>query len=306
MPRFSVVVPCHNASRTLPETLASLAAQTFPDWEALCVDDGSTDATRAILEAEARRDPRVRPLRNPGKGPSAARNFGARLAQGQVLAFCDADDLWTPDKLAALDAAFADRALDGAYARIGFFDGAPDHVSTVSTPPEGRLALAHLMGENPVCTMSNIAVRRCAFDAAGPFREDMVHNEDLEWLIRLVGTGHRVEALDAVHVLYRKSPGGLSADLTAMARGRALAMASAARFGARPGRRAEAVHLRYLARRALRLEDGGLTALRLSLRGLAQSPRGFLSPLRRGGPTLLASLAAPVMPRALRRALFAR
>jgi hypothetical protein len=133
-----------------------------------------------------------------------------------------------------------------------------------------------------------------------------VHNEDLEWLIRLVGDGHRVIARDTVHVLYRKNLGGLSADLQAMAQGRTEALKTAARFGARPGRAAEAVYLRYLARRALRLEDGGLTATRLSLRGLRHSPSGFLSPLRRGAPTLAASLAAPAMPRGLRRALFAR
>ena len=304
MPQFSIVLPCFNAAATVTAALDSLRAQTCADWEALCIDDGSTDATCDAIQAVA--DPRIRLARNPGKGPSAARNHGAALAAGEILAFCDADDLWLPDKLAHLAEVFADPAVDGAYGRVGFFECDPARMSTASSVPAGALALSQLMGENPVCTMSNVAVRRTAFARTGGLRLNMVHNEDLEWLIRLVGTGHRVVSTDALQTLYRKSMGGLSADLDAMVRGREQALATAALFGAVPGRAAEAVYLRYLARRALRLEDGGTKALRLSLRGIAQSPAGFLSPLRRGVPTLAASLVAPLLPRRLRRALFAR
>ena len=77
MPRFSIVMPCYNATATLAETLESLFAQTCQDWELICVDDGSTDGTQKLLTRYAEEDPRVRWIANCGKGPSSARNYGA-------------------------------------------------------------------------------------------------------------------------------------------------------------------------------------------------------------------------------------
>ncbi|RVV96572.1 glycosyltransferase family 2 protein [Mesobaculum littorinae] len=310
MPQVSIVLPCYNAADTLQATLDSLLAQTRTDWEAICVDDGSTDATRTILADAALRDRRIRLMRNPGRGPSAARNAGAQAAQGRILAFLDADDLWAPQKIDRLVAAFAGTgsgpATDGVFARVAFFRTDPAAPGTVSARPQATLDVATLLGENPVCTMSNLALRRDLFVEAGGFDEGMVHAEDLELLIRLVGGGARIQGLDEVLVSYRTSAAGLSSDLSAMAAGRAAALATARRLGHSPCRRAEAIHLRYLARRALRLSAGRVTALTLALRGLRASPRGFFSPPRRGGLVAAGALAALVLPRPVNRALFAR
>jgi len=161
MPRFSIVMPCFNAAATLHETLTSVLAQTFEDWELICVDDRSTDATQRLLEGYARTDPRIKWLANPGKGPSCARNFGAMtLAKGEIIAFCDADDLWCPDKLAELDAAFAAEDADLFFGQTGFFKTRADAPSTVSSVPASDLTIAMLLGENPVCTVSNASIRR--------------------------------------------------------------------------------------------------------------------------------------------------
>ncbi|GAA6200270.1 glycosyltransferase [Aquicoccus sp. SU-CL01552] len=304
MTTFSIVLPCFNAQATIPDTLDGLTAQTFADWEAICVDDGSTDTTTDLIAQAATADPRIRLLRNPGKGPSAARNFGAANATGEVIAFCDADDIWMPGKLAELAVAFADPSVDAGFGRIGFFTRAPEDATVFSTVPAGDLSIAMLLGENPVCTMSNIALRRRAFETTGGFDATMVHNEDLEWLIRLVGKGARVVGLPSLHTMYRTSTGGLSSDLGAMLSGRARAIETAARFGVAPDGRSHAIHHRYLARRALRLGEGRTLALRHALRGLAHSPTGFFSPLRRGALTLLGSLAALTLPRKTRQFLF--
>lgn len=302
MPLFSIVIPCLNAAATLGETLDSLLAQTDPDWEALIVDDGSTDGTRALAASYAMRDRRILLLRNPGRGPSAARNLVMDEGAGDILAFCDADDLWAPEKLARMRAVFTDPAIDAAYSRIAFFDFRGSR--TLSTVPAGNLTVPMLMGENPVCTMSNLAVRRGAFAAAGGFDTSLVHNEDLEFLIRLAATGHRITGTDETLVQYRTSPTGLSADLAAMARGRAAALATAARHGFTPDPKAEAIHMRYLARRALRTDAPAREALRLALHGALTSPAGFFGDLKRGGLTFACAVAAPLMPRRLRRALF--
>ena len=305
MPLISVILPCFNAEATITDTLASLSAQSFTDWEAICIDDGSTDATPFLVRKAARRDPRIRLVRNSGKGPSDARNMGAlEHARGSLLAFCDADDLFVPGKLRHLQDVFSDRSIDGVFGKIGFFQQEPGDTNVFSTIPAEDLSIDMLLGENPVCTMSNITLRRGVFQRSGGFDPQMVHNEDLDWLIRLVGLGARVVGVDMLHSWYRTSPGGLSADIDAMLAGRARALRSAAAFGVRPSQRSHAVHHRYLARRALRTADCRITPLRLAVGGLLRSPSGFLFPVRRGVPTLLGAIAAPFLPRALRQSLF--
>ena len=303
MPRFSVIIPCFNAADTLSDTLLSLLAQTCPDWEALVIDDGSTDATVAIAAEAARFDPRIRLLPNPGKGPSAARNHGADMARGEILAFCDADDLWRRGKLTALTNAFAETGVDAAYARVAFFDG--DRVRSTSAETGGDLTMGPLLGENPVCTMSNLAVRRDVFQATGGFDTTLVQNEDLDWLIRMVGTGHRIAGINRVLVDYRTSVSGLSSDFAKLREGRTAALRSAAHFGHVADAQDEAVYLRYLARRALRVGAPPSEALSLAMAGLRQSLGGWFSDPRRGALTLTGALACPVLPRGLRRALFA-
>ncbi|WP_322891090.1 MULTISPECIES: glycosyltransferase family 2 protein [unclassified Yoonia] len=305
-PLFSVVIPCFNATRTLPQTLASLQAQTFGDWEALLVDDGSTDATCEMIAKAAAADPRLRLLRNPRKGPSAARNHAVTQARGQIIAFCDADDLWAPQKLAQMADCFADPGVDAVFARIAFFRDEPADAQVFSTVPRDALTIATLLGENPVCTMSNLCIRKDRFVASGGFDETLVHNEDLEWLIRLVGSGMRITGHDTTLVWYRNNIFGLSANFEAMCAGRAAAIATARRFGVTVNRRADAVYLRYLSRRALRLDAGRMLPLRFALRGLVASPTGFFSDIRRGGLTLLGALAAPVLGHRMRQRLFGR
>ncbi len=307
MLQFAVVIPCFNAAATLPATLTSITIQTHPAWDVICVDDGSTDETLAIVAAWAAQDPRITLVRNPGKGPSDARNHGASLAsQGTVIAFCDADDIWSQTKLAELATTFADPAVDAAFGRTAFFRDTPADAVTFSTVPQGALTIPMLLGENPVCTMSNIAIRQGVFAATGGFDARIVHNEDLEWLIRLVGQGATVVGVNLCQTWYRASVGGLSADLSAMAQGRAAALRTAAGFGYRADRAAAAVHQRYLARRSLRLGQGRLAPLRYALRGVSFSPRAFFSTPRRGALVLLAACATVIMPRGMTHFLFSR
>ena len=108
LPRVSVVIPVFNAAETLEATLASVQAQSLPDWEALLVDDGSTDDSPAILARLAAADPRLRCLSTEGQmGAGPARNAGIAAASGRFIAFLDADDQWHPRKLELQLAAMA-------------------------------------------------------------------------------------------------------------------------------------------------------------------------------------------------------
>src|SRR5687768_4094142 len=97
MPAVSFLIPVRNAAATLDEALASVALQTFGDWEAILVDDGSTDSSAALLEDWTRRDSRFRLLRQPEPlGIVAALNRALEAAAAPVLARMDADDVSLP------------------------------------------------------------------------------------------------------------------------------------------------------------------------------------------------------------------
>ena len=95
----SVVVPSYNASRFIRETLDSVLAQTYRDFEVIVVDDGSTDHTPDIVADYARRDSRIRLVSQPNSGVGVARNRGIAEASGVFFAPLDADDIWYPQKL---------------------------------------------------------------------------------------------------------------------------------------------------------------------------------------------------------------
>src|SRR5947209_14232957 len=92
----SVIVPTFNRANYLPESLDSILRQTYPDYEIIVIDDGSSDET----STEMRRYPQVRYFEQTHAGIGAARNNGVQQAQGHFLAFLDSDDLWPADKLA--------------------------------------------------------------------------------------------------------------------------------------------------------------------------------------------------------------
>ena len=98
-PFFSVIVPVYNVAPYLGECLDSVLAQTFPDWECLCTDDGSKDGSDLILDAYARRDPRFRVTHQPNAGVSAARNRALDRLRGQWVGFVDPDDFVRVDWL---------------------------------------------------------------------------------------------------------------------------------------------------------------------------------------------------------------
>jgi glycosyltransferase involved in cell wall biosynthesis len=95
-PRFSVIIPAYNAAGTLARALDSVLAQTWPAFEIIVVDDGSTDATAAVAAGYGEK---IRYLHQDNAGVSAARNHGASIASGNWLTFLDADDWYYPDRL---------------------------------------------------------------------------------------------------------------------------------------------------------------------------------------------------------------
>ena len=104
-PLVSIVVPVYNCIQHLPECLKSIRSQTYANWEAILVDDGSSDGSGDLCDREAASDPRFRVIHKENGGVSTARNAGMDAAKGTYLAFIDSDDLVVPTYLEKLSRA---------------------------------------------------------------------------------------------------------------------------------------------------------------------------------------------------------
>jgi glycosyltransferase involved in cell wall biosynthesis len=191
IPKVSVVIPTYDRIETLPRSLDSVINQTFPDWELIVVDDGSTDGTDKMI---LRDYPAVRLHRQENGGVSSARNSGAALASGEWIAFLDSDDAWLPEKLERQLSALANEPelrlshTDEIWIRNGKRVNQPKGYAKSG----GRIYLRCL----PLCCIcpSSVLLRRDLFDVIGGFDETLAVCEDYDlWL--------RITAREPVHYL---------------------------------------------------------------------------------------------------------
>lgn len=188
VPRLSVIIATRNVAGMLEETLASVAAQTYRDFEAIAVDYGSTDATPELLAMYADRWPwfRWECQDNPGNC-AASLNRAIESARGEFIAMLDAGDIWLPDKLALQLALFArNPSAACVYAdEIDFPSGAdsPRTLFQAKPPARGRILLELFMG-NFVQT-STVVVRKAALLEVGGLNPGLQVYEDVDLFMRL-------------------------------------------------------------------------------------------------------------------------
>ena len=222
----AIVVAAYNAERWIAETLASVQHQAAEHWVCLVVDDGSSDATAAVVRGLAAEDTRIRLLSRGNGGVSAARNTGlAQLpADAVTVAFVDADDLWHPDALGSLRA-----TLDGRPDAVGV-TALARHVDEAGLPVNEGAHEARLRGR-PTVVRKRIGLLPASADtdfaslaiagriwppAVGLFRADVVRRaggfdttlvigEDWDLYLRLARSGP-FAFLDRVLVDYRQHP----------------------------------------------------------------------------------------------------
>ena len=191
-PAVSIVVPCYNGGRFLDGLMASLARQTFRDFEVIIVDDGSRDAE--TLRKLAALESRARVIRQPNGGPSAARNTGVRAARADMLFMLDCDDTLEPEFLAETVALLQASPPDvGMVCTDIRLTGAE---SGVSTRYFNRF---DLLFTNTLS--AGLVMRRAAWEAAGGYDEAMRDGyEDWDFSLRLASAGYR--ALRVAKPLY--------------------------------------------------------------------------------------------------------
>lgn len=223
--RVSVVMPFVNLEMFLGESIESVLAQTYPHWELLLIDDGSTDSSGDIARGYTDRHPdRIRYLTHEPRanlGASAARNLGIRHATGEYIALLDGDDVWLPHKLeqqvAMLDAMPEAGALYGRtlwwYSWTGAFaDRRRDRTQPLGVRPDTLLPPPMLLSRvlrdrAPFPCTCSIIMRRGAVEATGGFEEEFrrVYTDQAFYAKLLLGTP--IYVADACWDRYRQHPG---------------------------------------------------------------------------------------------------
>lgn len=221
----TVVIPAYNAARLIGATLDSILGQSFKAFTVIVVDDCSTDHTEGLIASYCARDPRVKYHRMPGNtgGPAAPRNVGVALAASEWVAFCDADDVWHPNKLNRQIEAAASVDASLLSTAIIYFEGDFQPVeSESSTSPLGvdRISLGRMVVKNAIAT-SSVLCRRDSVIAVGGFCEDrdLVAVEDYDlWLRIMEWSGKPAVRIRDHLVYYRVVPGSISSSKFAMLR----------------------------------------------------------------------------------------
>lgn len=198
---ISVIIPAYNAETTLGETLATVLAQTRLPEQTIVVDDGSTDRTAEIAAASSLA---VTIVRQSNRGAAAAMNAGVELATGNHIAFVDADDLWTKDKLAAqMRVLDAGAELDGVGGYLAAFlcpnnDPGTNQRYRVPTAPE------------PSWLPGAMLLRRRCFERCGSFDEQLRAGFFIDWYDRAKAAELNFAMLPDVVLHRRIHPGSLS------------------------------------------------------------------------------------------------
>lgn len=215
----SVVIPVHDGGPLLAEAVQSVATQSLPpgvELEVIVVDDGSTDGAPAALAAQGHQ---VVVLNQDRAGPSAARNLGLAAANGDLVAFLDADDRWVPDKLAIQISHLRSGACDVSLGRqqVSLLHGV-EHPDWVDQMPQWmpHSWRERVSGQIPLSTM---VLARELFERIGPFDEGLRHGEDVDWILRATESGLCVDVVGQVVLERRIHHGNLSHDTAAMTRG---------------------------------------------------------------------------------------
>lgn len=191
MPQVSVILPTYNGTtRFVEEALDSILKQTFRDFELIVVDDASTDDTMGFVQTLIPSNQATQYVSRPVNGGAAvARNHGARLAQGEFLAFLDQDDYWHPTFLTELLEVFAQHpatvgVVHADHWRVDVNRQRTKYVSAYR-PSSRRYHLEHFLCHGHVFSIEDALYRTAVFREIGGFDEELRYAEDTDLIIRL-------------------------------------------------------------------------------------------------------------------------
>jgi glycosyltransferase involved in cell wall biosynthesis len=294
LPIVTVVIPMYNVEDHIQQCIESVLAQTFQNFEVICVNDGSTDGTLAKLRQFT--DPRIKLIQQVNRGLSGARNSGILAAKGLYVALLDADDFWASEKLALhVNHLNSHPNIGVSYCPSLFVNEQGGLIGIGQFPKLKEITSKDIFCRNPVGNGSAPVIRHrllreMTFECPktghiAVFDEELSQSEDIVlWLRIALHERWEFEGIDVPLTYYRINNSGLSANVTKQYANWCLAVkkniVGHEEFFQRYLALARAYQLRYLARRAIR-SGNSWSALKLIYKALITHPRIIVEePLR--------------------------
>jgi glycosyltransferase involved in cell wall biosynthesis len=209
-PKVSVIVPTRDRQALLAETIASVRAQTYSNWELLVIDDNSTDKTAAFVSAISEEEPRVRllVLDHTQAGAPAARNLGVRQATGSLIIFLDSDDLLAPSCILQRVEVMRQRPqLDFAVFPCQVFRDQPGDLQLLFNSDNGEDDLDRMLKVDVPWQTTCPIWRREALAKIGPWDESAINAQDWEFHIRALVAGLRYDRFGPPDCFWRRPSG---------------------------------------------------------------------------------------------------
>lgn len=220
-PFFSVIIPVYNVERYLEECIKSVLAQDFIEWEAILIDDGSTDSSGKMCDEWAQTDPRIQVIHQENQGLAGARNTGLRAAAGEWLLFLDSDDFWQNGFLRKLHAHIIENTEFDVH--IGRYDMIRAEADTVEQGCPNFMGGPAVEGNlqkrfSTFYRMVDVSVWKMAIRHTWQREKDLWfvpavrYAEDVVWSLQLFQLDPKICYVDIPFVVYRASrPGSLTA-----------------------------------------------------------------------------------------------
>lgn len=230
-PLVSIIIPAYQQGLFLSECVNSLRHQSYENWEAWIINDGSTDETDLIGSLWAQMEPRIHYIKKPNGGPSSARNIGLARARGEFIQLLDADDQLEPEKLTLhVTALQTNPEKDIVYGNAKYFtEGKAGDFRKNYDPLQNNHAWGNLDSNNdksifrrliernlfPICTP---LIRRSVLEKVGLFDEKLKSHEDWDYWLRcaMLGLKFTYSSRENSDALIRTHPGSLSKNTPAM------------------------------------------------------------------------------------------
>lgn len=210
---ISVIVPVYNVEQYLEQCLDSLVKQTYSNIEILCVNDGSVDSSKSILERYAKKDGRIKIINQPNRGLSAARNAAIRVASGDIFSFVDSDDYIDLDTYRLVSAEFCDPSVD--IVELGYSEFFSDGSRVNRIPYIKDVEKSKRMFINKTGNISSFVCCKCMRRQLlgdirfpeGKYYEDNIFN------FRIIQRANKIKSIDRPLYHYRQRDGSITKDV---------------------------------------------------------------------------------------------
>lgn len=217
-PTVSVIIPAYNQAQFVSQAIESVLAQTFTDYEIIVVNDGSTDNTAQVLAGYG---DCLQVITQANAGLSAARNSGLKAAQGEFIAFLDADDLWYPHMLATTVAHLQQNPeIDLVCGAWDLIDESGQMFRPANKPSNLRARvradLLRALATGNLFLVHALLIRKKCFACCGDFDTTLKAVEDWDLWTRMAIHGHKVDMIDAPVARYRRHRANMSLDVQRM------------------------------------------------------------------------------------------